>query len=1149
MSLKGAPDREFRNLSFIIIISIIFSLLSLSIDFIDKVREFFPDYEIVPINDFLINCVFFCLVVILGITYKRWKKALIKKKELEDIFYSINRDALVVVDTSGKILMCNNAVEGLFGYTVAEVVNQSIGLIYEENDTEDANYKAEREHRNSENLPVNFGTGKSKDGVRIPLEVARYNRVNEGGAVLLLRDITERRKVEERLEDYRCHLEDLVDERTVALEKVNRALKKEVKERAQTAQLLREKEERLRVLVQSASDGIIAIDSNQRVISWNGGAEVIFGHSAQDIIGKPFSHLFPECFREQNKQLIEGMNSTVNTTYIGKTFEYPGRRIDGSEFPAEISYARWESKEEVFITAIVRDITERRKAQIRMKETRDFLEDIFKTTADGIIVTSVPDGEITMINEALEKILGYSREEMLGRNVSEFFWKDEKKQTNGTGYITHLMKDHVLEAKEQLWKRKDGTVVNIECNAALLKDREGNNKGSVATLRDITQRKSDEINLKETKDHLDNLIESSLDGIIVSDSMGTLTRANKSFLELIGYSEQEVTGKHVTEISIKEGGVYKTSSGETIEIGEDFFNDAMEMSAKLWEEGQLTHWESYFLRKDRTIVPVEMKIARLSNEKGNDIGSVGIIRDITERRKAEKELKEAKEFLEYVIRSSRDGILITDEQGTILSINGAIETISGYSKEELVGEHASLFSPDDEEMVEMILENTAKMYENGFAFYESELKKKDGTLINVECSNSMIRDDDGVDVGAVSIVRDITERKIIEGKLIQSEKLKSLGELAGGVAHDFNNVLAAILGRVQLLKLHFQSPPGGRDKRKSTMELMKGLEIIEKASLDGAETVRRVQEFSRRRVDDKDFVQIEVGKLLEDALEFTSVRWKDEAESKGTKITIKKDLKPLPITFGSASELREVFTNLIHNGLDAMPQGGTITIKTYSEDSTIVIHIEDTGIGIPEEIQKRIFDPFFTTKGVQSTGLGMSISYGIISRHKGTIEVESAEGTGTTFTIKLPVPTTDLIKESKSEATLQTNKKNASILVIEDEEEVRNLLSDILTEGGHQVITACDGKQGIDVFKENEVDMVFSDLGMPGISGWQVAETIKSINKQIPVAIITGWNVDLEQKELTEKGVDFIAFKPFAVEKVLKLVEDGIEFKKKFLAA
>ena len=421
-------------------------------------------------------------------------------------------------------------------------------------------------------------------------------------------------------------------------------------------------------------------------------------------------------------------------------------------------------------------------------------------------------------------------------------------------------------------------------------------------------------------------------------------------------------------------------------------------------------------------------------------------------------------------------------------------------------------------------------------------------MIVVECSNSLIQDDDNTNFGAVAMVRDITDRKKIEDKLFQSEKLKSLGELAGGVAHDFNNVLAAILGRVQLLKMHFQAPPGIQEKRKSILDLLKDLEIIERASLDGAETVRRVQEFSRKRGDDKDFTQIKINELVENALEFTRVRWKDEAEVKGITVTIKKDLASLPPTLGSASELREVFTNLIHNGIDAIPQGGTINLKTLVEDNTIVVKIEDNGSGIPAEIRNRIFDPFFTTKGVQSTGLGMSISYGIINRHQGTIEVDSTEGIGTTFTIKLPI--SDIVDGDSTAAKVEVEmKKKAKVLVVEDEDEVRNLIADILAESGHEVITASDGNQGIDLFKEKDVDMVFSDLGMPGISGWKVAETIKGINKNVPIAIITGWNVDLEQEELKNRGVDFIAMKPFAVKEVLQLVQDGLALKNKIKAA
>jgi CheY-like chemotaxis protein len=328
---------------------------------------------------------------------------------------------------------------------------------------------------------------------------------------------------------------------------------------------------------------------------------------------------------------------------------------------------------------------------------------------------------------------------------------------------------------------------------------------------------------------------------------------------------------------------------------------------------------------------------------------------------------------------------------------------------------------------------------------------------------------------------------------------------------------------------------------------MKSLEIIEKASFDGAETVRRIQEFSRKRVDDKEFTPLNINELLENSLDFTRVRWKDNAESQGIKYNIQTAYSPVPATVGSASELREVFTNLINNALDAMPGGGSIEVMTTVEDDTISIDITDTGGGIPEEIRNRIFDPFFTTKGVQSTGLGMSISYGIISRHKGTIAVKSAEGKGTTFTIKLPVVAKPLDKRELIKCVpVQT--RRARILVVEDEDEVRQLLSDILASEGHEVVAAANGSEGIEVFKQNTFDLVFSDLGMPDMSGWEVAGEIKSINSTVPVILVTGWNVEITNSENRTDSVDKIIQKPFEVKQVLRTVQEVMEHKEQVTA-
>ena len=202
-----------------------------------------------------------------------------------------------------------------------------------------------------------------------------------------------------------------------------------------------------------------------------------------------------------------------------------------------------------------------------------------------------------------------------------------------------------------------------------------------------------------------------------------------------------------------------------------------------------------------------------------------------------------------------------------------------------------------------------------------------------------------------------------------------------------------------------------------------------------------------------------------------------------------------------------------------------------------MINIADTGVGIPEPVKDRIFDPFYTTKGVRSTGLGMSISYGIINRHKGTIGVESSEGKGTTFTIKLPIIEQSSTTKEKS-GTILPKQRKVRILVVEDEEDVRQLLSDILTSGEHEVEVAANGTEGIEMFEKGSFDLVFTDLGMPDISGWEVAKKIKEINGKVPIVLVTGWNVEIQDDEKKNNHVDMVIQKPFQVNQVLSSVQE-----------
>ena len=780
---------------------------------------------------------------------------------------------------------------------------------------------------------------------------------------------------------------------------------------------------------------------------------------------------------------------------------------------------------------------------IEMKESEEKFRAIFEGARDALLIIDPLSKKIIDCNKQAEDWLGYTKKELLRMNqVLDLFSPEHKKEEilPFEEFIRKVIKE---DAGEITLSGKDGNKRLGEIKVSDIR-YQGRDLVQLA-IRDIAERKEMEGELKETKDFLDNIIESSLDPIITTDNKGYITRVNKSFMNMLGYKKEEILGKHTAEFSPLKEGTYESTTGELVEINEKFFNSTRAWLSRLIEEGKVSNVESYHIRKDNKVVPIEDNMVYFCNKEGERTGAVGIIRDITERKRVEKKTREDKEFLENLFKTSADAILVTDPQGNITMLNDAMAKIVGYSRDELLGKHSSILDPLDKEIRAKMVSDHNKLFEEGTVYgYETVWRRKDGQHISIESNISLLRNKDGQIIGGVSFIRDVTEKKRVESVMLQTEKLKSLGELAGGVAHDFNNVLSAILGRVQLLKIKIEPPSGKRESRKSVHDLKKGLEIIEKASLDGAETVRRIQEFSRRRADDKNFTQVDINELIGHALEFTRMRWKDDTESKGIKTKIIKEFSSLPSIAGSASELREVFTNFINNALDAMPQGGQIKIKTFKKGRNVFVKLEDTGTGIPKAIRDRIFDPFFTTKGPQSTGLGMSVSYGIINRHRGIIKTESVEGKGTTFTIKLPI-ISGKISEVEVKP-LPREREKARILVVEDEEGVRELLKDILTDGGYEVETASRGSEGIKMFKKKDFDLVFTDLGMPGMSGWQVAEETKKINKNTPVALITGWEVQLENSELKERGIDLVVNKPFHVNQVLELVQEGMEIKSNY---
>ncbi|HEV2704744.1 MAG TPA: ATP-binding protein [Pyrinomonadaceae bacterium] len=382
----------------------------------------------------------------------------------------------------------------------------------------------------------------------------------------------------------------------------------------------------------------------------------------------------------------------------------------------------------------------------------------------------------------------------------------------------------------------------------------------------------------------------------------------------------------------------------------------------------------------------------------------------------------------------------------------------------------------------------------------------------------------------------IAEQERIREQFSQIEKLSALGELASGVAHDFNNTLAGILGRAQLLM-----------RTNDPEKIRRGLQIIIKTAEDGAKTVRRIQDFARQRRD-HDFEAVPVEQLLNDVSEITRPRWRDRAEAVGIHIDLVIDVRTKALARGDGSELREVLVNMVFNAVDAMPSGGRLTLSAEDAGDRVRLSVGDTGMGMSPEVRSRIFDPFYTTKGRAGLGLGLAVSYGIIRRHEGEVEVETEVGRGTTFRITLPRVAAEENEQKpsvveapavcESEPVPPSVKKKATILVADDEPHVRELLCEILDSEGFETVAVASGREALALFDARRFDALFTDIGMPGMSGWELAEQIRARDGSLPVAVITGWGEAVGSNEQKAAGVDWVVAKPFSAGRICEIAAE-----------
>jgi signal transduction histidine kinase/CheY-like chemotaxis protein len=376
----------------------------------------------------------------------------------------------------------------------------------------------------------------------------------------------------------------------------------------------------------------------------------------------------------------------------------------------------------------------------------------------------------------------------------------------------------------------------------------------------------------------------------------------------------------------------------------------------------------------------------------------------------------------------------------------------------------------------------------------------------------------------------LAELKATQQQIIQQERMSAIGQMASGIAHDFNNTLMPILGFSDLLLKN--------DAMLSNkVEARRCLEMLRTSAQDAANVVNRLREFYRPIANDEEFPIVDLAKIVQQAVSLTEPKWRHQAQANGVTISVATELKAQPIVAGEESALREILTNLIFNAVDAMPDGGAILLETSIDDKNAVIKVADSGTGMTEAVRQRCLEPFFSTKGERGTGLGLSMVYGIVERHRGKLEIESTLGKGTTFIIRLPLAEELPLEQLVADVSARLPSSSLNVLIVDDEARIREVVSTYLRCDGHRVAAAASGREALEKFRRQPFDIVVVDRVMPEMSGEQTARFIKQLNPNIPIIMLTGFGALIEVTGSEPQAIDVVLNKPITIDALRNTIQ------------
>ncbi|MFZ5517038.1 MAG: PAS domain S-box protein [Candidatus Zhuqueibacterota bacterium] len=1130
-----------------------------------------------------------------------------KQSELEEILRALP-DGLVYTDVDRKIAKVNPAFERMFGYRAEEVLGKKTEMIYANKD-EFTLQGLIRFNVNVEGLydPYEISYVR-KDGSIFPSETVGTPVHGADGKPLgflgLVRDITERKLAEKRMQDHANELQWLfksminafvifesvfdADGRFIsyrfvyindAYERITSVKNEDVKgktvhdvwpetepawienygyvavtgvsktfdlyhgptgklyhcnvyrpwdspdrfcvifeditEREKSERTLRESEERYRVMFETAHDAIFVADPQSgTLLDLNIKAEKLTGYTREELIGKHQSFLHPKERKQLTRDTFHQATRERGTIFT----EVEVLTKDGKLIPIEVS-----SGGTVTIGGrdvhfgIFRDITRRKKAEQELRESEQRFRSLYENATVGLYQTT-PEGKILLANSAIVKMLGYtSIADLSRRNLNKAGYDPQHPRES---FIKRVEEKGEIIGFESAWVAKSGKVIYVRESARAIRDESGKTLYYEGTVEDITERRKAEIALIQSEGRYRELFDEAPVGYHEIDARGCIRQVNSTELEMLGYSKEEMVGTFIWKF-----------------IAEPEARASVLKKVK----GQLAPGKGYertFIRKDGSRFSALVEDRLLQNEQGENAGMRATIQDITQLKRVQNELRSHLEFFKILIDTMPNPIFYKDVQGRYLGCNEAFASeILGRKKEEIIGKTIREIPdtiPDD--VAEIYHERDMELLKNpGRQIYETNVLTASGDKKDFILSKATYNDLNGRVAGMVGVMVNITETKKLQVQLQQSLKMEAIGRLAGGIAHDFNNLLTAILGNAEF----------ALDRLSQNNPMRDELNEIRKAGNRAAALTQQLLAFSRkqplkRKVTNLNHVVTNIKKMIQRII--------------GEDIHLVTSLdESLSSCYVDPSQVEQVIMNLSVNARDAMVSGGTLSIGTEnitldaikSDKNKMVkavsLVIQDNGAGMDKETLARIFDPFFTTKGPGGgTGLGLSVVQGIVEQHEGWIQVDSEVGVGTTFRVCFPGISAKVEAEMVEPVAIKAYQgKSERILLVEDEEDVRNFISKILTWYNYAVVSAEDATRALQIFeKENgEFDLVLSDVVLPDKSGHDLVRHLLKIKPGLRVLLSSGYMDEKgDWERIQAHGLPFLQ-KPYDLFELLDTIK------------